>query len=81
MSYDNWKSINPADAELGPEPQPEQKIVTSYWAKPLPWRDFDWQAYFEGDEPDTAGRYAVGYGKTEAEAVADLIDNYPRESS
>lgn len=45
------------------------KIVTDYWAKPIPDRRFDWTAVdddtYDGDGP-------VGAGATEAEAIADL---------
>ena len=49
-----------------------RKIVTSNPCPPIPVRDFDWCAYFDGEEE--AGSY--GYGKTEADAVADFIENY-----
>jgi len=44
------------------------KIITNYWCKPIPTADFDWSAVtdsYEGGDP-------IGYGPTEAEAVADL---------
>lgn len=47
------------------------KIVTDYWAKPIPLRQFDWSAIdydTYGGEPSDP----IGYGKTEAEAIADL---------
>ncbi len=50
-----------------------QKIVTEYWAKPIPMREFDWSAvtdnYDGADPPDP-----IGYGRTEAEAIADLLE-------
>lgn len=51
-------------------------IVTSNIFPPIPIRDFDWCAYFEGEEE--RGQY--GYGRTEAEAKADLLDNYGDEA-
>lgn len=45
-----------------------EKIITTFWAKPGPSRNFDWCAYRDGYEED--GGY--GYGTTEAEALADL---------
>jgi hypothetical protein len=45
------------------------KIVTEYWAKPIPPREFDWQATRDGWEPGCP----IGYGATEAEAIADLL--------
>jgi hypothetical protein len=79
MTYDHWKTTNPADAELGNTHNDHSRIVTSYWAKPIPVRQFDWAASYDGDEPNDAGSMAIGYGRTEAEAIADLLDNYPRE--
>ena len=48
---------------------PKPKIVTHYVYPPIPWRDFDWCAFRDGEEEK--GGY--GYGKTEAEAIADLL--------
>ncbi len=47
------------------------KIITSYWAKPIPNRSFDWSASYDGFEE---GPY--GYGETEQQAITDLTDNY-----
>lgn len=50
------------------------KIVTEYWAKPIPLRQFDWSAVtdnYDGAE-DSGNRGQIGFGRTEAEAVADL---------
>jgi hypothetical protein len=43
------------------------KIITQYRNPPIPVRDFDWCAYFEGPED-----WVVGSGRTELAAVADL---------
>lgn len=48
-----------------------RKIVTSNIYPPIPIRTMDWCAYFDGEEE--LGGY--GYGRTEAEAVADFIAN------
>jgi hypothetical protein len=52
------------------------RIVTDYWAKPIPDRSFDWSAYdddtYDGAE-DSSNRNHIGYGRTEAEAIADLL--------
>ncbi len=48
------------------------KIVTGYWMKPIPDRRFDWSAHWDGREE--SGPY--GYGRTKAEAIRDLTDNY-----
>lgn len=57
-----------------------EKIVTDYWAKPIPMRQFDWCATFDGydpGEPNGEGGYhggdPVGWGATEDEAKADLL--------
>jgi hypothetical protein len=49
-----------------------RKIVTHSSFPPIPVRQFDWCAYIDGDEE--AGRY--GHGPTEAEAIADFIENW-----
>ena len=46
------------------------RIVTTHVYPPIPVRVFDWCAHYEGEEED--GVY--GWGRTEAEAVADLIE-------
>lgn len=49
----------------------ERKIVTSHVYPPIPVRKMDWCAHYDGEEE--AGNY--GWGRTEAEAVADFIAN------
>lgn len=51
-----------------------EKIVTHYWAKPIPPRDFDWVAYRDNDEPDDDGHMMQGFGRTEEDAIEDLIE-------
>jgi hypothetical protein len=46
------------------------KIRTSYWAKPIPLRQFDWDAVTDDYEPG----HPIGYGRTEPEAIADLME-------
>ena len=50
------------------------KIVSHYWAKPIPLRQFDWSAVdddtYDGSEDSHC---PIGYGATEAEAIADLL--------
>jgi hypothetical protein len=48
------------------------KIVTINCYPPIPCRQFDWCAYVDGDEE--SGQY--GYGRSESEAIADLVNNY-----
>jgi hypothetical protein len=50
-----------------------QKIVTQYWAKPIPPRNFDWCAYRDNDEPDDEGQMMQGFGQTEQGAIDDLV--------
>jgi hypothetical protein len=47
---------------------PKPKIVTDFWMKPIPLRQFDWTATEDGWEPGMP----YGHGATEAEAIADL---------
>ena len=54
----------------------ERKIVTAFVYPPIPIRSCDWQAHFDGDEPDDDGRMRVGYGETEQKAIQDLRNNY-----
>lgn len=48
------------------------KVVTRYDPKPIPIRSFDWSAV--DDDTYDGPPCPVGYGRTEAEAVADLRD-------
>lgn len=53
------------DNEIGGE---SMKIITDFWMKPIPLRQFDWQAVtdnYEGGDP-------IGYGTTEEDAIVDL---------
>lgn len=45
------------------------KIITTYDFPPIPVRDYDWSAVREDYEDGDA----IGYGKTEEEAIKDLI--------
>lgn len=49
-----------------------RKIVTHHEYPPIPVRNMDWCAFYDGEEE--AGGY--GYGATEAEAIADFRENY-----
>lgn len=57
----------------------DRKIITHFWMKPIPVREFDWCAYFDGDEPDDAGKMPCGWGKTKEAAIADLKEAYGDE--
>lgn len=45
-------------------------IVTEFVYPPIPIRRFDWVAHYDDPEGPT------GHGATEAEAIADLTENY-----
>jgi len=45
-------------------------IKTYFEYPPIPIRDFDWVAYFDDYEPGEP----IGNGRTEAEAIEDLIE-------
>jgi hypothetical protein len=47
-------------------------IRVSYDPKPIPDRQFDWTAVDSDYEPGDP----IGYGETEAEALADLAEQY-----
>lgn len=44
------------------------KIITDYWAKPIPTDQYDWSAVTDNYEPGCP----IGYGKTEEQAIANL---------
>lgn len=48
-----------------------REIITRFVNPPIPVRDHDWCAYYEGEEE--AGSY--GWGSNEAEAIADFKAN------
>ena len=59
-----------ASLYLGPLLPRKVKIVTNFIYPPIPQRQFDWSAVtddYEGGQP-------IGYGETEAAAVADLME-------
>jgi hypothetical protein len=43
------------------------RIITNYWAKPIPDRQFDWSAMEDGGNENMCG-----WGRTEQEAIEDL---------
>ena len=46
------------------------RIVTDYWAKPIPDRRHDWCATFDGYEPGEP----IAFAQTEAEAIEALME-------
>lgn len=53
-------------------------IRTTHVFPPIPIRTMDWQAVYDDDEPNDDGQMASGHGRTETDAIADLIENHPR---
>lgn len=53
------------------------KIATSFWMKPIPLRQFDWQAWYDGDEPNDDGQMRHGDGRTQQEAIDALLSDHP----
>jgi hypothetical protein len=51
-------------------------IVTQCLCPPIPIRTYDWIAYRDGEEE----RREYGYGRTEEEAVEELIALWPEEA-
>lgn len=49
------------------------RVITSYICPPIPFRNHDWAAYFSDDDGEECA--VVGHGRTEDEAINDLIDN------
>ena len=58
----------------------ERKIITTFVYPPIPVRNFDWLAFFDGDEPDDNGQMRTGSGATEQEAINDLLETYPDDN-
>ena len=53
-----------------------EKIITSYVFPPIPLRQFDWCAYRDSYEPpdsDGVGGGLIGWGRTEQDAINDLV--------
>lgn len=67
MSYDTWIW---EDYDNWKAAQP--RIRTRNICPPIPLRQFDWCAWIDGEEE----RQEYGYGRTEAEAISDLVNNY-----
>lgn len=81
MSYDLWKTTDPAAEMLGPEPREQgprdlPEIITSFWIKPIPTNKLDWSAVLESYE----GGDPIGHGATKQEAIADLLEQIGVES-
>jgi hypothetical protein len=56
------------------------KIETDYWAKPIPDRSCDWSATYdnyEGGDGYDERPGPIGHGRTEQEAIDDLLATAP----
>ena len=53
---------------------PTMKIVTNFVYPPIPDRRFDWSAVTEDYDGAEDAHCPVGWGRTEAEAIADLLE-------
>lgn len=53
---------------------PHGIIVTEYWAKPIPQRNFDWCAVLDGFDGAEDANDPSGWGATEEAAIQGLID-------
>lgn len=54
----------------------QARIITTHVYPPIPVRHCDWSAHYAGEEDE---QMATGRGRTEQEAVDDLVENHPRE--
>jgi hypothetical protein len=52
------------------------EVKTEFIYPPIPIRSFDYVAWYAGEEDE---QMATGHGRTEAAAIADLLDNHPRD--
>lgn len=50
-------------------------ILTGHAYPPIPVRQLDWMAYYDGHEEGP-----TGWGATEADAINDLVSNYEEPS-
>ena len=66
MEYINLKTKNGQTLE----------IRTSYYQPPMPLRDCDWSAVLRGYD----GGDPMGYGRTEQEAIDDLLDQLDEQA-
>lgn len=88
-TYNSWKTASPDDERDDGDDRPardpdaeydawrdeqmakdERKIRTSNIRPPIPMRTFDWHAFYDGQEESGPS----GFGRTEAEAIKDLIE-------
>lgn len=51
------------------------EIRVDYVYPPIPIREYDWLATWEGDEPNDNGQMLHGYGRTPLDAIRELLDD------
>lgn len=51
-------------------------IIITHIFPPIPCRQFDWCAHYQGEEGAVMD---VGWGATREEAAGDLMENFPRD--
>jgi len=52
-----------------------RKIITNYWAKPIPTNKYDWEAVFDDYDGAPDSNCPIGHGATQKDAVQNLIEN------
>jgi hypothetical protein len=67
---DPWEIRMPAFGMCQVDPDTLRPIITEYVYPPVPSRQCDWSAIYDGYEPGDK----IGYGETEAKAVTDLLE-------
>ena len=57
------------------------KIRVTHVFPPIPIRTMDYSATYDDYDgaEDSGNRGEIGYGRTEQDAIADLVENHPRE--
>lgn len=50
------------------------RIITSHDTPPIPVRNFDWSAHTDDYDGADDSHHPVGYGRTELEAIQDLLE-------
>jgi hypothetical protein len=72
-------------AEIGLKQVPRapdgREIITDYINPPIPISGFQWMANLEDYDGSEPGAHPIGYGRTEAEAIADLLEQIEGEIS
>jgi len=55
-------------------------IITTYIYPPIPIREFDWCAVTDNYDGAEDSHCPIGYGRTEEEAIADLLEQIEERS-